>query len=172
MRKILFFYVYSWLGFLFSTELGVLVSNSKKLNQMRTFLLSVCVLFCLQSLAQQPAHQEIYQEFEVSKNAEFPGGVEAFRKMLQENLTYPKEAKEKNVEGKSILSFVIDKDGTIGNVKILKRLGSGCDEAAINAILATKHIKWSPALNTEGKAVKVRKTIPIDFKIPKSEEKK
>ena len=139
---------------------------------MRTFLLSICTLFCLESFAQRPAHQEVYQEFEVAKNAEFPSGINLFRKMVSEGIVYPKEALEKKIEGKSIISFLIDQDGTITELKVIKRLGSGCDEAAMNAILTTKHIKWSPALNTEGKPVKVRKTIPIDFKLPKTEEKK
>ena len=156
----------------FFEKLGIFSPKVKKTKLMRTFLLSICALFCLESFAQQPAHQEVYQEFEVAKNAEFPGGIEAFKTMLSKSIVYPKEAREKKIEGKSIISFLIDKDGTITELKVIKRLGGGCDEAVMNAILATKHIKWSPALNTEGKPVKVRKTIPIDFKMPKSEEKK
>lgn len=139
---------------------------------MKFFLLTICLLLGAEVSAQQHTHHEVYQEFEVVKNAEFPGGVQAFRKMVTESIIYPKEAKEKNIQGKSLISFVVDTDGNITQLKVVKRLGAGCDEAAIEAILATKHIKWSPATNTEGKIVKVRKTFPIEFKLPKTEDKK
>ena len=139
---------------------------------MKFFLLTICLLFVAEVSAQQHTQHEVYQEFEVVKNAEFPGGVQAFRKMVAESIVYPKEAKEKNIQGKSLISFVVDTDGSIIQLKVMKRLGAGCDEAAIDAILATKHIKWSPATNTEGKAVKVRKTLPVEFKLPKTEDKK
>lgn len=139
---------------------------------MKNILLVVCLLLGTEIFAQQHSHHEIYQEFEVVKNAEFPGGVEAFRKMVAANIVYPQEAKNKKIEGKSLISFVIDTEGNITQVKVLKKLGAGCDEAAMNAILATKHIKWTPATNTEGKMVKVRKTLPVSFNLPKTEEKK
>ncbi|GAB4127603.1 MAG: hypothetical protein OHK0045_25070 [Raineya sp.] len=139
---------------------------------MKSILATLIFSFGISAFAQQASHHEIYQEFEVMKNAEFPGGIQAFRKMVSENIVYPKEAKEQKVQGKSLLSFIIDEEGKITQVRVMKRLGSGCDEAAIAAILATKDIRWSPATNTEGKAVKVRKIIPIDFTLPQSENKK
>lgn len=132
--------------------------------------LSVLLFFsCISVFAQRPAHHEVYQEFEVVKNAEFPGGMEAFRKIVTENLVYPEKAKQKKIEGKSVISFLIDTNGNLTEPRVVKRLGEGCDEAAINAILTTKHIKWSPAINTEGKVVKVRKNFPVTFKLPKTE---
>lgn len=105
-----------------------------------------------------------YQEFEVVKNAEYPGGIDAFRKELQNKIVYPSAAKRKETQGKVTLQFTVDKDGSISDIKILRDIGDGCGDAAVEA-LRKMPAKWSPATNAQGKPVKVRKTIPVDFRL-------
>lgn len=107
-----------------------------------------------------------YQEFEVVKNADYPGGIDAFRKELQNKIIYPSAAKRKETQGKVTLQFTVDKDGSISDIKVLKDIGDGCGDAAVEA-LRKMPAKWSAATNAQGKPVKVRKTIPVDFRLAK-----
>ncbi|GAB4125086.1 MAG: energy transducer TonB [Raineya sp.] len=107
-----------------------------------------------------------YMEFEVVKNADYPGGIDAFRKELQSKINYPSMARRKETQGKVTLQFTVDKDGSISDIKILKDIGDGCGDAAVEA-LKKMPPKWSPATNAQGKPVKVRKTIPVDFRLAK-----
>jgi protein TonB len=107
-----------------------------------------------------------YNEFEVVKNADYPGGIDAFRKELQNKIIYPSVAKRKETQGKVTLQFTVDKDGSISDIKVLKDIGDGCGDAAVEA-LKKMPAKWSAATNAQGKPVKVRKTIPVDFRLAK-----
>ncbi|MCS6796598.1 MAG: TonB family protein, partial [Raineya sp.] len=109
---------------------------------------------------------KVYNEFEVVKNADYPGGINAFRKALQEKIKYPSQATRKGTEGTVTISFVIDKDGKITDAKVIKDIGDGCGDAALEA-LKQMTTPWSPATDAKGKAVKVRKTLPVKFTLPK-----
>jgi len=107
-----------------------------------------------------------YQEFEVSKAAEYPGGINEFRKAVQKNIEYPSAARRKETQGKVTLELIIDKDGNISDIRIIKDIGDGCGEAAVAAVKKVKTL-WSPATNAQGKPVKQKKILPIDFKLAK-----
>lgn len=109
---------------------------------------------------------KVYNEFEVVKNADYPGGINAFRKALQEKIKYPSQATRKGTEGTVTISFVIDKDGRITDAKIVKDIGDGCGDAALEA-LKQMTTPWSPATDAKGKTVKVRRTLPVKFTLPK-----
>ncbi len=85
------------------------------------------------------------------------GGLAAIYKKI----TYPEIAKQAGVEGKVYVVAFIDENGTVNDVKVLKGIGAGCDEAAVNAIKATK---FKPAKN-KGKPVKVKFSLAITFKL-------
>ncbi|OIN57701.1 energy transducer TonB [Arsenicibacter rosenii] len=97
----------------------------------------------------------------VQHQPEFPGGMEALSAYIGNNLKYPEPARLAGVEGRVFLSFVVDKEGGIHDVNVLKGLGFGCDEAAIR--LVAKMPAWKPGMQ-DGKAVAVRYNIPIQFK--------
>jgi TonB family protein len=82
--------------------------------------------------------------FEVHIPSHFPGGVEAFENYIKDNLVYPDSAIKNNVEGTVVLAFTIEKDGTIVNIKTMRGIGYGCDEAAINVLKKCRH--WQPAI--------------------------
>ena len=102
----------------------------------------------------------------VEQNAEFVGGMNALSKFFQENLKYPEAAQKANQSGKVFTQFIVNIDGTISDVTILKSVGFGCDEEAMRVI---KLAKWTPAKQS-GRIVRSRFTVPINFELPKSTE--
>jgi len=118
-----------------------------------------------------PTHEindpnHIYQPFEVSEDAHFESGISLFRELLQKEVIYPETAKIKGTEGKVYLQFVVNQEGKIEDIKLLKDIGDGCGEASINAMekMAQKYT-FKPAKNAQGQAVKVKKVFPIEFKL-------
>lgn len=82
---------------------------------------------------------------------------------LAANIKYPESAKKKSVEGKVLVSALINKAGKVIKTKVVQGLGSGCDEAAVHAI---KKTKFTPATK-DGKNVECEVTIPVSFKLEK-----
>lgn len=87
------------------------------------------------------------------------GGFEGFYKFVGKNLKYPKRAQYTNTQGKVYVEFVIDKNGNVTDLKVVKGIGSGCNEEAIRVLALTK---WQPG-RQRGKPVKVRMTMPLNF---------
>ena len=98
----------------------------------------------------------------VEQMPEYPGGVEAMMKYIAENVKYPEEAKDKDIAGRVFLAFVVEKDGSVSNVKVLRGIGGGCDEEAARVINSMP--KWKPG-KQKGEAVRVSYQIPIYFKL-------
>ena len=90
------------------------------------------------------------------------GGTEAFFEWIQQNQKYPALALQRKVEGRVMMEFVIEKDGSLTDIKPLKRLGSGLDEEAIRLIKAAP--KWEPALYN-GQPVKQKMVLPVVFSL-------
>jgi TonB family protein len=90
-------------------------------------------------------------------------GLEGFQECINSNLKYPEPALSTNVQGKVLLGFVIDLEGNISDINVLRPLGFGCDEAAIAAVLACDY--WSSG-QLQGKPVQVKMTIAVDFSLP------
>ena len=95
---------------------------------------------------------------------EFLGGQKGWAKFLQKNLIYPEMAQETGVSGKVFLSFVVEKDGSVSDVTLVKGIGGGCDEEAMRVI--KKSPKWTPGIQN-GRPVRVRYTMPLSFMINK-----
>lgn len=93
---------------------------------------------------------------------EFPGGETALNKFMKDNLHYPKKAMESGITGKVIVSFLVDENGNIRNVKVLKGIGGGCDEEAIRLIKMMP--AWKPG-KMGGKPVKVSMSLPVKFSL-------
>ena len=81
---------------------------------------------------------------------------------VAKNVVYPKEAQEKGISGRVFVGFVVEKDGSIGEVKLLRGIGGGCDEEAIRVIKGMP--KWKPG-KMKGEAVRVSYQMPINFKL-------
>ena len=98
----------------------------------------------------------------IEQMPEFPGGAEAMMKFIAGNIKYPEAAIDKNIEGRVFVSFVIEKDGSVSNVKVLRGIGGGCDEEAARVISSMP--KWKPG-KQKGEFVRVSYQIPIMFKL-------
>lgn len=98
----------------------------------------------------------------VDEMPEFPGGDVAKFKFLATHIKYPVEAKEKKIQGTVYVSFVIDEEGTVTEVKVVKGIGYGCDEEAIRVVKLMP--KWKPA-KQKGKPVKIQQSLPIKFSL-------
>lgn len=102
------------------------------------------------------------QIFEVVEDQPEPvGGMEAFYEFVGQRLRYPEEARAAGIEGRVFIQFVVDEQGNVGEVKAVKGLGHGLDEAAEDMIRETK---WEPG-KQRGRAVKVRMIMPVTFKL-------
>lgn len=98
----------------------------------------------------------------VEQQPEFPGGVSQMYKYIGENIKYPSAAQRANVSGKVFVKFVVEKDGSIGDISVLKGIGFGCDEEATRVIKSMP--KWSPG-RQNGRNVRVYFTMPISFRL-------
>jgi TonB family protein len=107
-----------------------------------------------------PEKQIIYTA--VEENPEFPGGVSEMYKFVNKNIRYPNAAQRANVSGRVFLKFIVEKDGSIANVEVLKGLGFGCDEEAIRVISAMP--KWKPG-RQNGSPVRVYYNMPVFYQL-------
>jgi TonB family protein len=103
----------------------------------------------------------------VEKMPTFVGGDEARMKYLQENITYPEEARNEGIEGTVYVSFVVEANGSTSDVRILRGIGGGCDEEAVRVI--SQMPAWQPG-EQRGEAVRVQFNMPIKFKLGESDK--
>ena len=88
------------------------------------------------------------------------GGLEKFRAWVQNRTTYPQAAIERKIKGKVYLTFIVEKDGSVSNVTIVKGVDPLLDDEAVKAISASP--RWTPGLQ-RGEPVRVRYSIPLNF---------
>ena len=103
---------------------------------------------------------QVFQVVEV--NPEFPGGMEALIKYLSENIKYPEQAKKDKTQGKVYISFVVEKDGSVADAKVLRGIGGGCDEEALRVVNAMPN--WTPG-KQRNTPVRVQFNLPVAFKL-------
>ena len=98
----------------------------------------------------------------VEEMPEFPGGVDAMMEYLQKELRYPESAKEKGIQGRVTVQFIIDKEGNVTNSKVTRSVDKDMDTEAIRLVKAMP--KWKPGMQ-KGKAVAVKYTVPVVFRL-------
>jgi protein TonB len=93
----------------------------------------------------------------------FPNGGDAgFGKFLGREIQYPAQAKENNITGRVIVSFIVETDGSLTDIKVLRDIGGGCGEEAVRVL--KKSPKWKPGMQN-GRPVRVAYTCPIAFSL-------
>lgn len=102
-----------------------------------------------------------FYEGPVESAPEFPGGIEKFYEYVSKNMKFPTQAKRIGIEGKVYVRFIINTDGSVTDVEVIKGIGYGCDAAA--KYVLENSPKFIPAKN-RGRAVRYRQVIPIYFK--------
>lgn len=96
----------------------------------------------------------------VEEDPSYSGGYEEMQKYLAENIKYPQIARETGIQGTVYLTFIVERNGSVTDVKILRAVGGGCDEEAIRVV--ENMPKWSPG-KQRGKPVRVQFNMPIKF---------
>lgn len=110
-----------------------------------------------------PEEEEVDEIFDIVEDQpEYPGGIAAFYKYVGKNMKYPKQARRMGIEGKVYVQFVVDKDGSVTDVRAVKGIGAGCDEEAERVLRQAQ--KFKPG-RQRGRPVKVRMMMPIIFKL-------
>ncbi|MCD8261432.1 MAG: energy transducer TonB, partial [Bacteroides sp.] len=109
---------------------------------------------------EEPEEEEIFQV--VEQMPEFPGGMAALMTWLSKNIKYPIIAQENGTQGRVIVQFVVNRDGTIVDPVVAKGVDPYLDKEALRVIAAMP--KWSPGMQ-RGKAVRVKFTLPVQFKL-------
>ena len=100
--------------------------------------------------------EEIFRSVEIQP--EPPGGMAAFRKWIAENYVYPPAATEAGIKGTVHVTFVVEKDGSLTDIKVVRDLSYGTGQAAVNMLKKAK--KWSPGIQN-GRPVRVQYSLPI-----------
>ena len=103
---------------------------------------------------------EIFKVVEVMP--EFPGGAAKMMEYIQKNIKYPLMARESDIQGRVFVNFVVEPDGSISNVTVMRGIGGGCDEEAVRVVNSMP--KWNPG-KQRGTAVRCSFTVPIIFKL-------
>ena len=98
----------------------------------------------------------------VEQMPEYPGGQAALFEFISKNVKYPEDAVKKKVEGKVFVTFVVDTDGKITDVSLMRKVFPSLDAEAIRVISAMPN--WIPG-RQKGQAVRVKYTVPIMFRL-------
>jgi TonB family protein len=96
----------------------------------------------------------------INKVPEFPGGLKQFAIFLGSMIHYPYVAWQNGVQGRVIITFVVEKDGSLSDIKVVRGIGNGCDEEAIRVMRLSP--RWSPG-SQNGRLVRCAYTVPIAF---------
>lgn len=110
--------------------------------------------------ADSTAKEEVFMVAE--QMPEYPGGMKEMLKFLQENVKYPANAMKNNVQGRVIVQFVVEKDGTPTEFKVLRSVDPDLDAEALRVMKAMP--KWKPGMQ-KGQVVRVKFTVPVSFKL-------
>ena len=125
-------------------------------------VLAILLMVNTTAMAQnkKAANDKVYEKVEVMP--EFPGGEQAMMQFVADNVKYPQDAIDKEISGRVLVSFIVEKDGSISETEVVKGIGGGCDEEAIRVVKAMP--KWKPG-KQDGKPVRVHFMLPLTFKL-------
>jgi len=108
-----------------------------------------------------PAREDTRKDFKVpDKMPEFPGGRKNLMNYLDTHIKYPEEARKAKIQGRVFVNFVIEKDGSISHIKILKGIGHGCDKEAVRVIKNMP--RWARG-EYKGEHISVNISLPLKF---------
>jgi len=111
---------------------------------------------------EKPAEEETKIFDVVEQMPTFPGGDAALMKYLNDHIKYPVVAEENGIQGRVICTFVVERDGSITDVKVMKSVDPSLDKEAIRVLKSMPH--WIPG-KQNGSAVRVKFTVPVTFRL-------
>ena len=98
----------------------------------------------------------------VDQMPEFPSGDKGLYEFIADNIKYPAEAKEEGLKGRVFVNFIVEPDGSVSDIRVLRGIGGGCDEEAVRVVESLPRFK--PGMQ-DGEAVRVSYTVPIFFRL-------
>lgn len=131
----------------------------------KLLLMSLMAMFGLTTVNAQKTvvAQNDQQVFDVVEQMpEYPGGMQALFEYLSQNVQYPEDAKAQKIEGRVIATFVVETDGCISNVEVVKPAFPSLDAETVRVLSGMP--KWAPG-KQNGKVVRVKYTVPINFSL-------
>lgn len=135
--------------------------KTRKNVSLKVALMMLVLLFSFTtSTAQTKKSNMVYDVVEVMP--QFPGGQTAMLKYIMENIKYPKQIMEEGIQGRVTVSFIVEKDGRVSNVRLLRSVQPLLDKEAVRVVKSMP--KWSPG-KQNGKPVRVRFNLPVMFKL-------
>ncbi|WP_131537703.1 energy transducer TonB [Pedobacter nototheniae] len=126
-------------------------------------LLGIVISFTAATAQVKGKGKKVYDFTSVEKQPSYPGGIAKFYEYLGKSIKYPEVAKKNKTEGKVFLSFIVEEDGSLSGIEVLKGLSKETDAEAVRVFKAAP--KWNPAL-VKGKPVRVKYNININFADP------
>ncbi len=113
-----------------------------------------------ETIEDKEENDEVYQV--VDQMPEFPGGMEALEAFIKDNIHYPDSAKNNNMQGRVLVSFVVNKDGSIADPVVIRSADHIFDNEAITVIRSMPN--WIPG-KMNGETVRVQFTVPVTFRL-------
>lgn len=114
-----------------------------------------------------PPAEELFNV--VEQMPQYPGGEAEMFKYLARTVRYPEEAQKAGIQGAVYVTFIVEKDGAIQDVSVLRGIGGGCDEEAVRAVTAMPN--WEPGMQ-RGKPVRVLYNLPVRYALSAPAKKK
>ena len=137
----------------------------KKFIIMSFIIMSLMALFGLTTVSAQKTvvakkNQQVFDV--VEKMPEYPGGQAALFEYLQKNVKYPADAEKKKVEGRVLVTFVVNTDGSITDIEVVRKTFPSLDAEAVRVISGMP--RWKPG-EQKGQKVRVKYTVPLTFRL-------
>jgi len=127
-----------------------------------------CAMF-INSVKAQNQDRKVYDFVSAQKQPEYPGGIAKFYAYMAKEIRYPEAAKKNKIQGKVLLSFVVEKDGSLTDIVVIRRLSRETDIEAVRVL--KKSPKWNPAI-LDGKPIRVKYNIAVNFDNAKANNEK
>ena len=135
--------------------------KTRKNVSLKVVLMMLVLLFSfMTSTAQTKKNNMVFDVVEVMP--QYPGGQIAMMKYIMENMKYPKQAMKEGIQGRVAVRFIVEKDGSISDVKPILSVHPLLNKEAVRVVKSMP--KWSPG-KQNGKPVRVRFNLPIMFKL-------
>ena len=123
---------------------------------------TVCHAQTSQSQQTEQKQEPVYEQDKVEQKAEFTGGMMKQIEFMMQNLKYPKEAENEGASGTVRVHFIVEKDGSLTDVKVPESVHKALDAEGIRLVKAMP--KWTPA-KVKGKAVRSKMVLPVQFRL-------
>lgn len=133
-------------------------------KNLKSFLLLLMAVMCFSIVNAQDDNKQRIDPLKtkVDKMPQFPGGTQALLQYLKDNVKYPVDAEKKKKSGRVLVAFDVDTDGNVVDAEVVKHIWPSLDAEALRVVESMP--KWRPGMK-DGKAVRIRYTIPITFRL-------